>query len=66
MDNCIIFFIIPLYFKSGDIYNTQKSGFRTQAEAIKAKEVLIAELVKNEYIPFEYTVKEVFDYWFYD
>ncbi len=59
-------FRFTLYFKSGDIYNTQKSGFRTQAEAIKAKEILIAELVKNEYIPFEYTVKEVFDYWFYD
>lgn len=44
----------------------KKSGFKTQAEATKAKEVLIAELVKNEYIPFDYTVKEVFDYWLYE
>ncbi len=59
-------FRFTLYFKSGDICNTQKSGFKTQAEATKAKEVLIAELVKNEYIPFDYTVKEVFDYWLYE
>lgn len=26
---------------------------------------MIAELVKNEYIPFIYTVKKVFEYWLY-
>lgn len=54
-----------LTFKSGDTYKTQKSGFSTKTEAKKAKEILIAELVKNEYIPFVYTVKEVFEYWLY-
>lgn len=54
-----------LSFKSGDVYKTQKSGFETLAEASKAKEVLIAELIRNEYIPFDYTVKEYFDYWLY-
>lgn len=54
-----------LYFKSGDVYPTQKSGFRTEAEARKARDVLIADLVRNEYIPFDYTLKELFDYWLY-
>lgn len=58
-------FRFTLTFKSGDTYPTQKSGFRTEAEARKGKEIVIAQLVKNEYIPFEYTVKEVFDYWLY-
>ena len=31
-----------LYFKSGDEYKTQKSGFNTEEEAEKAKEVMIA------------------------
>ncbi|HJJ90185.1 MAG TPA: site-specific integrase [Methanocorpusculum sp.] len=54
-----------LYFKSGDTYSTQKSGFKTEAEARKARDLLIADLVRNEYIPFDYTVKELFDYWLY-
>lgn len=52
-----------LTFKSGDVYCTQKSGFKSEPEARKAKELLIANLVRNEYIPFDYTVKEFFDYW---
>lgn len=58
-------FRFTLTFKSGDVYPTQKSGFKTEVEARKGKEILIAQLVKNEYIPFEYTVKEIFDYWLY-
>lgn len=58
-------FRFTLTFKSGDEYHTQKSGFKTLLEARKAKEHLIAQLVKNEYIPFDYTIKEVFDYWLY-
>lgn len=58
-------FRFTLFFKSGDVFKTQKSGFKTYAEASKAKEVAIADLVRNEYIPFEYTVKEFFDYWLY-
>lgn len=54
-----------LVFKSGEVYKTQKSGFKTHAEATKAKELLIAALVRNEYIPFDYSVKEYFDYWLY-
>ena len=54
-----------LFFKSGDKYTTQKSGYKTEAEARRAKEVLISELEKGEYIPFSYTVKEFFDYWLY-
>lgn len=58
-------FRFTLFFKSGDVYKTQKSGYRTYGEAEKAKELVIADLVRNEYIPFEYTVKEFFDYWLY-
>lgn len=58
-------FRFTLTFKSGNEYPTQKSGFRTLNEARKAKELLITQLVKNEYIPFNYTVKEVFDYWLF-
>ncbi len=54
-----------LYFQSGDTVKSQKSGFSSVAEAAKAKDVLIADLVRNEYIPFQYTVKEYFDYWLY-
>lgn len=54
-----------LTFKSGNEYHAQKSGFKTEAEANKGKEILISQLVKNEYIPFDYTVKEFFDYWLY-
>lgn len=54
-----------LYFKSGDEYKTQKSGFNTEEEAEKAKEVMIAELANGKYVPFHYTVKEYFDYYLY-
>lgn len=54
-----------LTFKSGNIYQTQKSGFRLESEARRAREVLISQLEKHEYIPFDYTVQEFFDYWLY-
>lgn len=54
-----------LFFKSGNEYSTQKSGFNTLAEARRAKEALISQLEKREYVPFDYTVKEFFDYWLY-
>lgn len=54
-----------LTFKSGDTYKTQKSGFETKHAAQKAKDVLTAKLLRNEYVPFDYTVKEVCDYWLY-
>ena len=44
-------FRFTLTFKSGDVYPTQKSGFKTEAEARKGKEILIAQLVKNENRP---------------
>lgn len=54
-----------LTFKSGDVYRTQKSGYLTESEARRGKELLITQLVRNEYIPFDYTAKELFDYWLY-
>lgn len=58
-------FRYSLTFKSGDVYQTQKSGFKTMAEATKAKEQLIADLTLHRHNPFKYVVKEVFDYWLY-
>lgn len=58
-------FRYTLTFKSGDVYHTQRSGFRTKADAEKAKEQLIADLTLQRHIPFKYTVREVFDYWLY-
>ena len=43
----------------------KKSGFNTEEEAEKAKEVMIAELANGKYVPFHYTVKEYFDYYLY-
>lgn len=54
-----------LTFKSGDSCTLQKGGFKSKAEARRGKEVLISQLEKKEYIPFDYTVKEFFDYWLY-
>ena len=39
-----------LTFSSGKCIPTQKSGFLTKAEAVKAKEVMIAQLVNGSYI----------------
>ena len=58
-------FRFTLYFKSGDKYNTQRSGFSTLKEALSAKEHVISELVTNRFIAFDYTVSELFDYWLY-
>lgn len=54
-----------LFFKSGDVYKTQKGGYKTKADAIKAKEILIADLVRNDYIPFNYTLEEFCNFWLY-
>lgn len=54
-----------LTFSSGKCIPTQKSGFLTKAEAVKAKEVMIAQLVNGSYIPFDYTFQEFCDYWLY-
>lgn len=54
-----------LHFKSGDSYKTQKSGFQTRAEATLAKDAMVADIVKQEYVPFQYTIKEVCAYWLY-
>ena len=58
-------FRFTLYFKSGDKYKTQRSGFPTMQEALSAKEHVIAELVTNHFVAFDYTVSELFDYWLY-
>lgn len=57
-------FRYSLTFKSGDIYHTQRFC-KTMEEATKEKEQLIADLALNRYCPFQYTLKDIFDYWLY-
>ena len=58
-------FRFELIFESGKTKHMQKGGFHTKTEAIKARENTITQLYERSYIPFEYTVKEFFDYWLY-
>ena len=54
-----------LTFSTGIVIPMQKGGYSTKTEALKAKEFAIAELHSKRFIPFEYTLKEFFDYWLY-
>lgn len=54
-----------LTFTSGTVIQMQRGGFSTSTEATKAKENAIAQLYNHEFIAFEYTVREFYDYWLY-
>lgn len=54
-----------LTFSNGKECSMQKGGYRTKTEAQKAKEFTIAELHSRTFVPFEYTIKEFFDFWLY-
>ena len=56
---------VTFTFESGDQADYQKGGFDTKTEASKAKEIVIAQLYNQEFFPYDYTVKEFFDYWLY-
>lgn len=54
-----------LTFSNGVTKNMQKSGFPTKREAIKAREITINQLHTKTFIPFEYSLKEFYDFWLY-
>ncbi|MDO5539825.1 MAG: tyrosine-type recombinase/integrase [Eubacteriales bacterium] len=54
-----------LTFSNGMEYPMQKGGYHTKTEALKAKEFTITELHSKKFVPFEYTLKEFFDFWLY-
>ena len=54
-----------LTFSTGIVIPMQKGGYNTKTEALKAKEFTISDLHSKKFIPFEYTLKEFFDYWLY-
>ena len=56
---------VTFTFESGDQADYQKGGFDTKGEASKAREIVIAQLYNQEFFPYDYTVKEFFDYWLY-
>lgn len=58
-------FRYELTFKNGETYTTQKSGFKTQREASKVKDILMHDLIQETYCPFLFTIKEYLDYWLY-
>jgi integrase len=43
----------------------QKGGFCTKREASIAKKSLVQDLVTHKYIPYQFTIKEFYDYWLY-
>lgn len=54
-----------LTFSSGISRSMQKGGFLTKSETSKARENTISQLYSKEFIPFEYTIQEFYDYWLY-
>ena len=54
-----------LTFENGLTKSMQKGGFATKADAYKSKEFTLAQLHKHEFVAFEFTVKEFYDYWLY-
>lgn len=56
---------VTFTFESGDQADYQKGGFDTKTEASKAREIVIAQLYNQDFFPYDYTVKEFFDYWLY-
>lgn len=43
----------------------QRGGFAKKSEALKAKELALSQLHDNIFIPWDFKVKEVYDYWLY-
>lgn len=58
-------FRFEVTFQNGNTEKMQRGGFSTIAEANKAKELAIASLYKHEFVPYSFTVKEIYDYWLY-
>ncbi|MCD7967514.1 MAG: site-specific integrase [Clostridiaceae bacterium] len=52
-------------FADGTTMNKEKSGYRTRAECQKAKELYITQLNNHQFVAFNVTVKEFYDYWLY-
>lgn len=54
-----------LTFSTGVTYSMQRGGFTTKTEALRAKEITITELHNKDFVPFEYTLQEFYDFWLY-
>lgn len=52
-------------FNDGHTESRQKGGFRTQKEALSAKDYLIVELANHNYIPYRFRMSEFYNYWLY-
>ena len=59
---CIRF---TLNFADKSMKQCQVGGFATKEDAIYAKEEIITLLHQKAYMPFQFTLKEYFDYWLY-
>ena len=50
---------------NGETIPKQIGGFKTEADAYAAKENLILTLGNHQFIPYQFTVQEFYDYWLY-
>lgn len=56
---------LEITFENGKSCQIQRGGYSTRTEALHAKEIAITELYNNEFIPFEYSIQEFYDFWLY-
>lgn len=52
-------------FEDGSVVLKEKGGFCTKKECLDAREVAISQLNNHQFVFFEVTVKEFYDYWLY-
>lgn len=58
-------FRFKLTFSDGSVVPKERSGYNTRKKCLEAKELAITQLHNHNFVAFEVTVKEFYDYWLY-
>ena len=58
-------FRLLLVFESGDVKMVQRTASSNKQLARQERDEALMEIAKGSFIPFSYTVKEFYDFWFY-
>ena len=58
-------FRLLLVFESGDVKMVQRAASSNKQLARQKRDETLMEIAKGSFIPFSYTVKEFYDFWFY-
>ena len=58
-------FRLLLVFESGDVKMVQRTASSNKQMARQERDTALMEIAKGNFIPFSYTVKEFYDFWFY-